>query len=131
MLHMGVIDSLMKRNNVGGKRMKTDLGKVIGLISEDFKNDILATSRFYREVSIGERAERLGLTELKGQYRDVFAIVPLKQPAEGMKVRIDGRTFVNYAQFEFGVVVPRYVAEDTGLPYKPFVPNDSMILNFT
>jgi len=111
--------------------MKTDLGKVIGLISEDFKNDILATSRFYREVSIGERAERLGLTELKGQYRDVFAIVPLKQPAEGMKVRIDGRTFVNYAQFEFGVVVPRYVAEDTGLPYKPFVPNDSMILNFT
>ena len=111
--------------------MKTDLGKVIGLISEDFKNDILATSRFYREVSIGERAERLGLTELKGQYRDVFAIVPLKQPAEGMKVRIDGRTFVNYAQFEFGVAVPGYVAEDTGLPYKPFVPNDSMILNFT
>ena len=110
--------------------MKTDLGKVIGLISEDFKNDILATSRFYREVSIGERAERLGLTELKGQYRDVFAIVPLKQPAEGMKVRIDGRTFVNYAQFEFGVAVPGYVAEDTGLPYKPFVPNDSMILTF-
>lgn len=111
--------------------MKTDLGKVIGLISEDFKNDILATSRFYREVNIGERAERLGLSELKGQYRDVFAIVPLKQPAEGMRVRIDGRTFMNYAQFEFGVVVPEYVAEDTGLPYKPFVPNDSMILNFT
>ena len=57
--------------------------------------------------------------------------MPLKQPAEGMRVRIDGRTFMNYAQFEFGVVVPEYVAEDTGLPYKPFVPNDSMILNFT
>ena len=111
--------------------MKTDLGKVIGLISEDFKNDILATSRFYREVNIGARAERLGFSELKGRYRDVFAIVPLKQPAEGMKVRIDGRTFVNYAQFEFGVAVPGYVAEDTGLPYKPFVPNDSMILTFT
>ena len=111
--------------------MKTDLGKVIGLISEDFKNDILATSRFYREVNIGERAERLGLSELKGQYRDVFAIVPLKQPPEGMKVRIDGRTFVKYAQFEFGVAVPGYVAEDTGLPYRPFVPNDSMILTFT
>jgi Flp pilus assembly protein TadG len=82
-------------------------------------------------LSNADIAERLGLSELKGQYRDVFAIVPLKQPAEGMKVRIDGRTFVNYAQFEFGVAVPGYVAEDTGLPYKPFVPNDSMILTFT
>lgn len=111
--------------------MKSDIATVIARIGEDFKNDILATSRFYREVSIGERAERLGLPELKGHYRDVFAIVPLKQPAEGMNVRIDGRTFVDYAQFESGVVVPGYVAEDAGLPHKPFVPNDSMILNFT
>jgi hypothetical protein len=111
--------------------MKTDMGKVIARIGEDFKKDILATSRFYREVSIGEQAERLGLTTLKGQYRDVFAIVPLKHPADGMKVRIDGRTFVNYAQFKSGVVVPGYVADDAGLPYRPFVPNDSMILSFT
>lgn len=111
--------------------MKTDIGKVIARIGEDFKNDILATSRFYREVSIGEQAERLGLTELKGQYRTVFAIVPLKQPADGMKVRIDGRTFVNYVQFESGVVVPGYVAKDAGVPHKPFVPKESMILNFT
>jgi hypothetical protein len=110
--------------------MKTDLGKIIARIGEDFKNDILATSRFYREVSIGEQAEGLGLTELKGRYRDVFAIVPLKQPAAGMKVRVDGRTFVNYAQFESGVVVPGYVAEDAEIPYTPFVPNNSMILNF-
>ena len=111
--------------------MQTDMGKVIERIGEDFKNDLLATSRFYREVSIDELSERLGLTKLKGRYRNVFAIVPLKQPAEGMKVRIDGRTFVNYAQFESGVAVPGYVAEHAGLPCKPFVPNDSMILNFS
>jgi hypothetical protein len=29
------------------------------------------------------------------------------------------------------VVVPGYVAEEAGLPHTPFVPNDSMILNFT
>jgi hypothetical protein len=110
--------------------MKTDIGKVIARIGEDFKNEILPNSRFYREVSIGERAERLGLTGLTGHYREVFAIVPLKESADGMKVRIDGRTFVNYAQFESGVVAPGYVAADTGLPHKPFVPNDSMILNF-
>jgi hypothetical protein len=110
--------------------MKTDIGEVIARIGEDFKNEILPDSRFYREVSIGERAERLGLTGLSGRYRRVFAIVPLKESAEGMKVRIDGRTFVDYAQFESGVVVPGYVAEVAGLPHKPFVPNDSMILNF-
>ena len=110
--------------------MKTDLGKVIEQIGEDHKTEIVPASRFYREVSIGERAERLDLAKLKGIYHDVFAIVPLKQPAAGMKVRIDGRTFVNYAQFESGVVVPRYVAKDAGLPYKPFTAHDSMILNF-
>jgi hypothetical protein len=31
-----------------------------------------------------------------------------------MKVRIDGRTFVNYAQYDSGIVVPGYVAEKKG-----------------
>jgi hypothetical protein len=110
--------------------MKSDLGKVIEQIGENHKTEIFPASRFYREVSIGEQSERLDLAKLKGTYRNVFAIVPLKQPAAGMKVRIDGRTFVNYAQFESGVVVPGYLADDTGLPYKPFTPHDSMILNF-
>ena len=47
-----------------------------------------------------------------------------------MKVRVDGRTFVNYAQFESGVVVPEYVAQKAGLPFQPYTANDSMILNF-
>ena len=47
-----------------------------------------------------------------------------------MKVRIDGRTYVNYAQLESGVAVPGYVAKEAGLPYKNFEPNDSMIRNF-
>jgi hypothetical protein len=110
--------------------MKTDLGRVIEQIGEDHKSDIFPGSRFYREVSIGERAEGLDLAKLKGTYRHVFAIVPLKRPAAGMKVRIDGRTFVNYAQFESGVVVPGYVARAAGLPFTPFTAHDSMILNF-
>jgi hypothetical protein len=47
-----------------------------------------------------------------------------------MKVRIDGRTFIDYAQFESGVVVPGYVAREAGLTYKTFLPLGSMILNF-
>ena len=58
------------------------------------------------------------------------AIIPLKKPVGGMKVRIDGRTFVNYAQYDTGVVVPGYGAKEAGLPFETFIPNDSMILNF-
>ena len=48
-----------------------------------------------------------------------------------MKVRIDGRTFVNYVQFDSGVAVPNYIAEDSELPYRAYAARDSMILNFT
>ena len=72
----------------------------------------------------------MGYPELKERYANVNAIVPMKDPVEGMKVRIDGRTFVDYAQFESGVAVPGYVARDAGIPYITYIPNDSMILNF-
>ena len=110
--------------------MKHPLSEVLEQIGEEYKNEILKNSRFYREISIAERAERLGFMDLKGQYRGVCAIVPLKQPVNGMKVRIDGRTFVNYAQFDSGVVVPGYLAQAADLPFKPFVAPDSMVLDF-
>ncbi len=110
--------------------MMAHLSDVLKRIGEEFNEEILAGSRFYREVNIGRKAQQLGYADLKGSYENVYAIVPMKQPMDGMKVRIDGRTFANYAQFESGVVVPGYVAEVAGLPFKPFVPNDDMILNF-
>jgi len=47
-----------------------------------------------------------------------------------MKVRIDGRTFVNYAQFDSGIAVPHYVARQVDLPHRAYVAKDSMICNF-
>jgi len=38
----------------------------------------------------------MGYFDLQQKFPDVYAIVPLKHPIKGMKVRIDGRTFVNY-----------------------------------
>ncbi len=111
--------------------MEDHLKKVLRQIDEDYRGEISKESQHYREVSIGQRAERLGYSELNRRFRDVRAIVPLKQPMEGMKVRIDGRTFVNYAQFESGVVVPGYLAQQTDLPFESYVAKDSMILNFT
>ena len=110
--------------------MKKNLNTVLEKIGDTYKKAISNDSRFYIEVNIGQLAEELGYPDVQDQYRDAFAVVPLKQPVNGMKVRIDGRTFINYNQFESGVVVPNYVARDTGLPYKTFIPNDSMILNF-
>lgn len=110
--------------------MGTELDDVLNQIAEDHRQDIQSDSRFYREVNIGRRAAMMGCDGVRRRYDDANAIVPLKRPAVGMTVRIDGRTFTNYAQFESGVVVPLYIAEETGLRYRSFVPNDSMILNF-
>jgi len=120
-----------KPDNQETHAMSSNLDKVLIKIGEAYREDMLDGSRHYLEVDIGNRAEALGYPDIKAKYRQVNALVPLKQPVVGMKVRIDGRTFVNYAQFESGIVVPGYVAREAGLPYRTFVPNDSMILDFT
>ena len=111
--------------------MENNLSEVIDKIGDDFRENIRGDSRFYVEVSIARKAEELGFSDLKECYRDVYAIVPLKHPVDGMKVRIDGRTFVNYSQFDSGVVVPHYVASQVDLPKRAYVAQDSMICNFT
>ena len=110
--------------------MTNQLNKVLAKIGDDYKENIQDDSRYYLEISIARKAEELGFAEVRECYRDAYAIVPLKQPVNGMKVRIDGRTFVNYAQFESGIVVPNYVAGQADLPYKAYVAKDSMICNF-
>jgi len=110
--------------------MSKELNDVLTKIGEHYKDAISKDSRFYIEVNLGKQAEELGYCDIRSRYGDVDAIVPLKRPVNGMKVRVDGRTFVNYAQFESGVVVPVYVAREAGLSYQTFMPNDSMIRNF-
>ena len=111
--------------------MDNTLGDVLESIGKDYGRMILKGSRHYLEVNIGERAERLGYNDLTKKYGKSYAIVPLKSPQKGMKVRIDGRTFVDYAEFASGIAVPGYLARASGKSYKTFIPNDSMICNFT
>ncbi len=110
--------------------MKNELGAVLQHIGDEFQADILPDSRNYREVDIGKKAESLGFPELMTRFGAVNAVVPIKEPIEGMKVLVDGRTFVNYRQFDSGVAVPGYVAEASGLPHRPYAPDDSRVLNF-
>lgn len=110
--------------------MEKELDKLLISMGEKFGGKVCATGRNYLEVDLGKQAEILGYTNLKEKYRDIFAIVPLKNEVDGMKVRIDGRTFVKYAQLESGIAVPSYVVSGTTLPHRVFIPNDSMILNF-
>ena len=111
--------------------MKQELNTVLNTIGEEYKEKIQKGSRHYLEVSIGKHAEKIGHIELKKKYENTFAIVPLKTPQKGMKVRIDGRTFVDYAEHTSGIAVPGYLARDAGRSFKAFIPNDSMICNFT
>jgi hypothetical protein len=111
--------------------MNKDLKTVLNTIGEEYKEKIQRGSRHYLEVSIGGQAEKLGHTDLKHKYENTYAIIPLKVPQKGMKVRIDGRTFVNYAEHTSGIAVPGYLAREVGRSFKAFIPNDSMICNFT
>ncbi len=110
--------------------MINSLSAILAKIAEDYKENIRCDSRYYLEISLRQRAAELGFSEDKDRYADVYAIVPLKQPVNGMKVRVDGRTFVNYAQFESGIVVPNYVARQVDLPHRAYIAQDSMICNF-
>ena len=110
--------------------MDRNLSAVFNSINEEFGDNISPGSRYYMEVNIGERARSMGFRKTGDAYSAVEAIIPLKHPVSGMKVRIDGRTFVNYAQYDTGIVVPGRIARAAGLRSKPYVPHDSMILNF-
>ena len=110
--------------------MNTHLQEVIKKLEETYTEQLAEGARNYLEVDIGELGKQLGYAELETDYRRVFAVVPLKNHLSGMKVRIDGRTFVNYAQFDSGIAVPGYVAREIGLPSQKFTARDSMICNF-
>jgi len=111
--------------------MNNDIKKILQLLEEEYKDNISANARNYIEVNLGEKAESLGFDTLREKLRSSNAVIPLMHPVKGMKVRIDGRTFINYGQFDSGIAVPGYLAKESGLPYKTFVPNDSMILNLS
>ena len=110
--------------------MTNNLSEVLVKIGEAHKENIQPDSRYYLEISIGHKAAELGFSDVQERYRNAYAIVPLKQPVKGMKVRVDGRTFIKYHQFESGIVVPNHVAGQADLPQRAYIAKDSMICNF-
>jgi hypothetical protein len=110
--------------------MNTDLIRVLDAIGTEHAEQLQETARYYREVDIGRQAQRMGFSDLAERYRNTNAIVLLKAYEGGMTVRIDGRTFVDYAQLDNKVVVPGHVARDAGAPFKAYTAMDSMVLVF-
>lgn len=111
--------------------MVNSVNHVLTSIADDYRGKIGRGGRNYLEVNVGRQALRLGYADLGEKYRYATAIVPLKSPAPGMKVRIDGRTFVDYAEYAPGIAVPGYLARASTLSFAPYVAGDSMICNFT
>ena len=111
--------------------MDTRLIHILNVIGEKYRGRIQKGSRHYLEVSIGKQAERLGHKDLKDKYKNTYAIIPLNAPQKGMKVRIDGRTFINYAEHSSGIAIPGYLARESGSSFRKYIPNDSMICNFS
>jgi hypothetical protein len=99
-------------------------------VEETYSGIIQRGSRHYMEVNLAEQARKLGFADLGEKYDTASAIIPLKTPQKGMKVRIDGRTFVNYAEYDSGMAVPGYLAKAAGRKFRTFIAQDSMICNF-
>lgn len=110
--------------------MDNRIDKLIEHVEKTYGSKIMRGARHYMEVNLAEYARKLGYADLEKKYRTAYAIIPLKAPQRGMKVRIDGRTFVNYAEYDSGMAVPGYLAKASGRSFRAFVPNDSMICNF-
>ena len=107
--------------------MRNELAEVLTKIGEEFKEEISGKSRIFLECDIGKQAEKLGYSNIVEKYRGVDAVVPLKQAVEGMKVMIDGRTFVNYAQLASGIVIPGHIAKEAALPYESYEAHESIV----
>ena len=103
--------------------------RLLDRIGETYKEHIAPDARHYIEVNIGRKAREMGYEELFEPFRETYAIVPLKTPRAGMKVRIDGRTFVNYRRHHSGIAIPEYVARAAGTTLEAFIARDSMVLN--
>jgi hypothetical protein len=114
----------------GGRQMVNRIDELLKHVEETYGGKIQRGARHYLEVNIAEQARKLGFEDLGEKYKTACAIIPLKAPQHGMKVRIDGRTFVNYVEYDSGMVVPGYLASASGRKFRTFVPNDSMICNF-
>ena len=100
--------------------MSNELIKVLAHMADEYKDDISRDSGVYLELDIGKEAEKLGYPDIAEKYAGAEAVVPLSHTPDGMKVMIDGRTFVNYEQLETGVVIPGHVAKDAALPSKHY-----------
>jgi hypothetical protein len=110
--------------------MNKKIDELLEHVEKSHSGKIQRGSRHYLEVNIAEYALKLGFKEIGETYKTACAIIPLKEPQPGMKVRIDGRTFVNYAEYDSGMAVPGYLAKDSSRKFRTFAPNDSMICNF-
>lgn len=109
--------------------MKKHLNSIFNKIIQKYGKNITKKSRNYIEVPISSLAGPEAKDSLPENVLFAGVIVPLKEPVSGVKVRIDGRTFLNYQQFDSGIAVPDYVAKAAELPAKTYTAEDSMILN--
>lgn len=110
--------------------MDNRIDELLENLEKTYGSKMQRGARHYMEVNLADQARKLGYADLGEKCGTACAIIPLRSPQEGMKVRIDGRTFVDYAEYDSGMAVPGYLARDAAKTFRIFVPRDSMICNF-
>jgi hypothetical protein len=125
----GIILKVLQRT-LRRKSMDKQLRQILLKIKDTYR-DLMSTDSIYLlDVNIGKEARKMGYVKLSARYDHSEVVIPLKESPAGMKVMIDGRTFVNYAQLELGLIVPNYVAQNAGVPFKHYHAKDSLVRVF-
>lgn len=110
--------------------MTNRLSEVLTKIAEQYRAEISVESATFLELDIAKEAAKLGYVDIAEKYRGIVVEVPLKRTLNGMKVMMDGRAFVDYAQLETGVVIPGHVAREAALSGKHYEAPESIVRVF-
>lgn len=128
-----VVNALDRKDNTvlcesKKKQVDSSLVYVLNQIEEAYKDKIDPKSEKYSLISLGYAFEVLKV-EGGNKYDKTKVVVPLKiVPEGGTRIIVNGRELSNYVQLESGIAVQKWVAEESGLAYKPYEPKEEMIL---
>ena len=102
------------------------LTKVLEKIAEEHKGNLMPKSKIYCNVDLAKAFEKNGF---KGdRYLGVYVIVPLRKLLSKKNYSVNGAAFVELYQLDSGIVLPEWVAKESGLKYNKYKPKDLMTL---
>ena len=107
------------------KRLVTVLSEIDGTFHN---GTICAEGERYLFFDIANFSANLGFEDVAELCKGVKVAIPLTRPIVKMVgVEVDGRELSDHCQLDSGIIVPKFIAEKSGLPHTKYQPKNTMI----